>query len=630
MPAHIRACPLMPHYTAITFLPSLPSMPSTSSMPPMSSNLPYAHMTCRFRRPRLLLVTFTLIFVALFAPAARAADDVLRIGSKRFTESCVLGEIVRQTAAPLAHTEHRQGLGNTAILFNALKSGSIDVYPDYLGTIALEILKQDRPGTLEEIDRALAPMGLGVAVPLGFNNSYGLAMRGSDAARHRAGSADVPGSVQEVSQLSALATLTALKFGLSHEFIGRADGWPGLARRYGLPQSPRGLDHGIAYQALVAGQVDVIDIYSTDAKIARLGLRVLDDDKAYFPRYDAVLLYRRDLPQRFPAAWKAISALQGRIDEKAMIAMNGQAELDAMPFDRVAREFLARDGKASSAGTQATPDTAVVATEIRTATETETNAGTKEGTPATEPGAVTSSSPSPQSKAHMGMGAGLAARLFDDDLWRLTRQHASLVFVSVFIATLAGIPLGLLAAARPLPRQTVMALVGILQTIPSLALLAMLIPLLGMIGAVPAQIALCLYALLPIVRNTCTGLQQVSPGLRQAALALGLTKRQRLLLVDLPLALPVILAGLKTAAVMSVGTATIAAFIGAGGYGERISIGLALSDNAMLLAGALPAAVLALLMQGGFELLEWALLRRRQRSARQGRHEESQTSAAQP
>jgi len=132
-----------------------------------------------------------------------------------------------------------------------------------------------------------------------------------------------------------------------------------------------------------------------------------------------------------------------------------------------------------------------------------------------------------------------------------------------------------------------------------------------MIGTVPALVALFVYALLPVVRNTTTGILQVPQGLRLAAQALGLRPWQRLLHVELPLALPVILAGVKTAAVMSVGTATIAAFIGAGGYGERITIGLALNDNDMLLAGAIPAAVLALLTQGGFELAEWLLLRRR-------------------
>ncbi|HEX8884900.1 MAG TPA: ABC transporter permease, partial [Noviherbaspirillum sp.] len=129
----------------------------------------------------------------------------------------------------------------------------------------------------------------------------------------------------------------------------------------------------------------------------------------------------------------------------------------------------------------------------------------------------------------------------------------------------------------------------------------------------PALIALSVYALLPIVRNTCAGLAQVPGGLRQAAQALGMRRADILLLVELPLAWPLILAGVKTAAVMTVGTATIAAFIGAGGYGERIAVGLALNDNQMLLAGALPSALLALVTQGLFELVESALRRRRTR-----------------
>ena len=469
-----------------------------------------------------------------------AADGVLRVGSKRFTESYILGELLTQTAARHGQAEHREGLGNTAIVLAALQAGSIDVYPEYLGTIDLEILKNPKATSLEQMRAALAPMGLGVAVPLGFNNTYALAVRADTG----------------VKTLSELARQPQLRFGLSHEFIGRADGWPGLAQRYGLAQQPRGLDHGIAYEALAQRQVDVIDIYSTDAKIKRYGLRVLADDLGYFPRYDAVLLYRLDAPQRFPAAWAAITRLEGRISADQMIAMNAAVELDGKSFSRVAADWLAPSAAAGAAR------------------------------------------------------QGLAAKLFGPDLWKLTWQHLMLVIVSLGFACLAGIPLGILAAFAPRVRQLVLALVGMLQTVPSLALLAILIPLLGMIGTAPAPVALFIYALLPVVRNTCTGILGVPAGMRTAALALGLRPWQRLLHVELPLALPVILAGIKTAAVMSVGTATIAAFIGAGGYGERITIGLALNDNDMLLAGAIPAALLALLTQLLFEALEKLVVRR--------------------
>ena len=240
----------------------------------------------------LILRTYLLALMLAALPGSALADDVLRVGSKRFTESYILAEIIGQTAAPYAAVRQRPGLGNTAIVFEALKSGGIDVYPDYLGTIALEILKRPAPASLEAVNRALAPLGLGAAVPLGFNNTYALALR--------------PGDGRQPRSLSDLAHRPDLRLGLSHEFLGRADGWPGLARRYRLPQQPVGLDHGIAYEALAAGQVDVIDIYSTDAKIRRYGLRVLADDAGYFPRYDAVLLYRLDMAQRFPQAWQAL------------------------------------------------------------------------------------------------------------------------------------------------------------------------------------------------------------------------------------------------------------------------------------------------------------------------------------
>lgn len=481
------------------------------------------------------------------------ASTTLQVGSKRFTESYILGEVLTQIAAKSTPTEHQQGLGNTAIVFNALKTGAIDVYPEYTGTINTEILRNTGPATLEQMRKDLASMGIGVAVPLGFNNTYALAVRG-----------DAPSSIR---RLSDLAQMPSLRFGLSHEFLGRADGWPGLATRYHFAQQATGLDHGIAYEALTANQVDVIDIYSTDAKINKLGLRVLEDDANYFPHYDAVLLYRLDLPTKFPQAWAALQQLEGKIDAKQMIAMNAEVELDGVSFANVAKTFIVPLG---------------------------VNASTDKSKNATTDAKLKDS---------------FFDKLFGANFWRLTRQHVLLVLVAVGVASCIGIPLGIVAAFVPRLRETIMAVTGILQTVPSLALLAMLIPLLGMIGTTPALIALSLYALLPIVRNTSVGLIQVPQGLRLAASALGLSQRDRLLHIELPLALPVILAGLKTAAVMSVGTATIAAFIGAGGYGERIAIGLALNDNQMLLAGALPSATLAILTQLVFDFLERHLVR---------------------
>jgi osmoprotectant transport system permease protein len=466
--------------------------------------------------------------------AAQAAPLV--VGSKRFTESYILGEIVRQTLADAGvAAEHRPGLGNTGILAQALASGAVDVYPEYTGTIVRELLQREGNPTLEALNAWLAPRGLKAAVPLGFNNSYALAMREEQAARL---------GVKAISDLARLGP-AALKFGLSHEFQQRADGWPALARAYALPQAAgAALDHGLAYEALRAGQVDLIDIYSTDAKIARDGLRVLDDDRGVFPRYDAVLLMRAGVDER------PLQRLQGRITAAAMIRMNGQVELDGRSFAEVARAFLA--GAAAA--------------------------------------------PAPRQ--------GFMARLFAPDLPRLLGQHLLLVFGSLALAVAAGVPLGVLAWRRPRLAGWVLGAVGVLQTVPSLALLAFLIVLVGAIGFVPALLALVLYALLPIVRNTHAGLVGVPAGLTLAARALGLTERQTLREVQLPLALPTLLAGVKTAAVINVGSATVAAFIGAGGLGERIVAGLAVNDNQAMLAGALPAAVLALAVQWLFDVVE--------------------------
>lgn len=498
---------------------------------------------------RLLVALWLLLSAAL--PLQAQADAPLHIGSKRFTESYVLAEIARQTLQRAAiAADHQAGLGNTAIVVQALRSGQVDVYPEYTGTIVRELLGRTPPEgapppTLDEVNAWLAPLGLRAAVPLGFNNTYALAMREADAAR------------LGVDSLSGLARLPAgeaqrLRTGLSHEFLVRADGWPALKRHYGLPvaEAPA-LDHGLAYQALAQGQVDLIDVYSTDAQIGRLGLRVLKDDRGFFPRYDAVLLMRATLP---PAAVSALSTLQGRIDEAAMIRLNAAVELDRRPFADVAAEFV---------------------------------------------------------RGPAAVGAGrptLWAQLIAPDLPRLLLQHLALVLGSVLLATLIGVPLGIVAHCHPRLGAVLVAATGLLQTVPSLAMLAFLIAAVGSIGFAPALLALFLYALLPIVRNTQAGLAGVPVGQADAARALGLGEGQVLRLVLLPQAWPTLLAGVSTAAVINVGTATVAAFVGAGGLGERIVAGLAVNDTDRMLAGAIPAAGLALVMQAvGAVLTRWGV-----------------------
>lgn len=496
-----------------------------------------------------------VVMVAMCCAAWQVvAAEPLRIGSKRFTESYVLGEIMLRAASAVGPAEHRQGMGNTGILVSALRAGAIDVYPEYSGTIAREILKLEGQPTISEMNMALAPLGLGASVPLGFNNSYAIGV--DERLANRLG-------LQVVSDLRAQPKL---RYGLSHEFLARQDGWRGLAEAYELRHIvPAGLDHGMAYEALSAGRVDVIDLYSTDAKILRYGIRVLRDDRRYFPAYEALLLHRASIVQSHPEQWRALQLLEGRIDGATMIRMNAAVELEGRGFREAAAMLNTAEGAANSNAEVAAPR---------------------------------------EAKAAGTSARGFWSVFLGPDLWRLTGEHLLLVFGSLLVSIVLGVPLGVAAAKWPRSAQPIFAVVGVIQTIPSLALLAFLIALMGAIGAGPAAVALVLYALLPIVRNTHAGMQSVGEGLRKAALALGLTERDRLRYIELPLAAPAILAGIKTSAVINVGTATIAAFIGAGGYGERIAAGLALNDNMVLLAGAIPAAVLALLIQAGFEWLE--------------------------
>jgi osmoprotectant transport system permease protein len=503
---------------------------------------------------RAAAVGCILAALAGLAAPARAKEAVVVVGSKRFTESYILGEIVTQTLVAAGRPAvHKQGLGNTGILEQALASGAVDIYPEYTGTIVRELLKREGNPSLDELNRWLAPRGLVAAIPLGFNNTYALAM--SEAKAKALG-------IARISDLAS-AKGDGLELGFSHEFLERGDGWPALQRAYAITASPIGLDHGLAYDAIAAGKVDVIDVYSTDAKLGRLGLRVLDDDRAFFPKYDAVLLMRAGVDAT------PLRQLAGSIDAAAMIAMNGEVELDGRSFAETAQRFLARRGMVGSAA-------------------------------AASGNASASEAPAWQEAA----GPGFLARLFAPDFARLAGEHLLLVFGSLAIAIAIGVPIGIAAWRWPRSAGLLLGAVAVLQTVPSLALLAFLIALLGTIGVVPALIALFLYALLPIVRNTHAGLHGVSRDMGQAALSLGMTARQALAFVQMPLAAPTVLAGIKTAAIINVGTATMAAFIGAGGFGERIVAGLAVNDRSVMLAGALPAAALALLVQFAFDAAE--------------------------
>ncbi len=488
-----------------------------------------------FRRCVLILALLSI------TPQPQAAEKVV-VGSKAFTESVVLGEVARELAQEAgAAVTHQRQLGGTRVLWNALRSGQIDLYPEYTGTISQEIFAGQNLNGDEAIRAAISDAGIEMTAPLGFNNTYALGMLDDRAPK------------LGIATISDLRNHPELKLGFSNEFMDRGDGWPGLKKRYQLPQtSVTGLDHDLAYRAIKSGSIDLTDLYSTDAEIAFYKLRVLRDDLHYFPEYKAVYLYRKDLVTRAPKVVKAIKQLEGTIDEPAMIAMNARAKLERVPEAQVAADFV---------------------------------------------------------KARFGVNVEVQQSSLWQRIGRRTLEHLYLVGVSLFAAILISIPLGVVAARSHTLGQIIIGVVAMIYTTPSLALLVFMIPLLG-IGSTPAIFALFLYSLLPIVRNTHAGLVGIPLPLRESAAVLGLSGWTRLRQIELPLASPAILAGIKTSAVINVGTATLGAIIGAGGYGQPILTGIRLANTATILEGAIPAAVLALLVQGVFELIEIAFVPR--------------------
>ena len=490
------------------------------------------------------LADFLLIFscVPAFLINSSSAADVV-IGSKKFTESYVLGEIAKRTLTDAGiPAEHRQGMGGTIILWEALRGGQIEAYPEYAGTIATEILKSDSTLSLDQIREALEKVGVGMTAPLGFNNTYALVMRRSEAQR------------LGIRTISDLQRHPDLKFGLTHEFLERQDGWRPLRQRYALPQQNIvGIDHALGYSALGNGSIAVKDAYSTDAKIEQNDLFVLEDDLHFFPRYEAVFLFRASTRAD---AIAALRRLEGTLDETRMIRLNAEAER-TKNYARAADLYF--------------------------------NVG------------------APRPSGHSGPSH--LDDSFPHKLARWTLRHLQLAGFSLLLAIIVGIPLGIVASRGGVFGHVILGFAGVVQTIPSLALLALLVPLpfFG-ISLRTAIAALFLYGLLPIVRNTATGLQDIPRSLRESAVALGLSPIARLWQVYLPIASRSILSGIKTSAVINIGTATLAALIGAGGLGEPIISGLNLNDHVTILEGAIPAAVLALLVQWSFDLLDRVLI----------------------
>jgi osmoprotectant transport system permease protein len=471
---------------------------------------------------------------------AENLDNTITVGSKTFTESVVLGEIIRHLAnASGVKTNFNAQLGGTSILWSALLSGEIDIYPEYTGTLMKEILAKENINTLAGLKQSLEKKGIRMTEPLGFNNTYAIGVKEKLAQKLK------------LTRISDLRNHPELILGFTNEFMDRADGWPGLQQHYQLPHKDvTGLDHDLAYRGIEANSLQVTDLYATDAEIKYYQLRTLEDDLNYFPAYHAVILYREDLQTRNPKLVNYLNQLAGKIDAQTMVGMNANVKLKGQSESQVASAFL---------------------------------------------------------KKYLNIKITVITVSHWQQFLRYTKEHLILVLISLSTALFLAIPLGIIAAKQPQLSHLILGTASIIQTIPALALLVFMIPLLG-IGGPPAVVALFLYSLLPIIRNTYAGLNDIPSDIKESAEALGLSSVARLRIVELPLATRSILAGIKTSAVINVGTATLGALIGAGGYGQPILTGIRLDNTNLILQGAIPAAALALIVQGIFELLERRLL----------------------
>lgn len=481
-----------------------------------------------------LAITIVLAFgYSVFASAQ--SNPEIRVGAKHFNEGYILSEMIAILLDDAGFEVQRNfNLGGTAVAFEALKNGEIDIYPEYTGTIAAEILKTDENLSNEGIKKRLGEeFDLEISRPYGFNNTYALVMLTRIA------------DELQIDEISDLRDHAEIRLGLSYEFLKRQDGWEALSSFYDLPHNPIGLEHGLAYQAVLERRIDMTDAYSTDGEIEEYDLTLLDDDRNFFPEYQAVSFYAASLPDDVK---RIVDKLAGAISQDEMQSLNARALFEKNSHAEIALDFL-RDKRLLT-------------------------------------------------NREYDLGDGGWKEIFSK-----TVVHLQLTLMALLAAVIVALPLGIFVYKRPVVSRVILYFTGMLQTIPSIALLALMIPIFG-IGITPALVALFLYALLPILRNTVIGLATVDPQLTSVASAIGLNDRKRLMLVELPLAMPAILTGIRTAAVINVGTATLAAFIGAGGLGEFIVTGLALNNTALILKGAIPAAVLAILIELLFETLE--------------------------
>jgi osmoprotectant transport system permease protein len=474
---------------------------------------------------KLLILTILLNFNSW-------ADQIV-IGAKKFTEGNISAYIIAQSLKkidPSLDVKVLESLGGTGIVTTALVNNEIDLYVDYTGTLV-----QTFKTSYDNLDSTLNSRGLQLASLLGFNNSYGLAVKKES-------------KVTKISELSSI-NYSKARMGISHEYFKRTDGYSALSAHYNLSQKPTTIEHALLYTSLNSNSLDVIEVYTTDAKIKKYDLRVLNDDKSFFDKYDAVLVANSNFAKNNKNTLDKLNELlTNSISSDAITRANYLVEIKGLSYEDAAREITNYKGEVSSNSSESILPYFV--------------------------------------------------------------EHIEYLFVTVLICIIIGVPLGVLTAKSILAERVLLSLISIFQTIPSLALLVFLIPLFGL-GKLTTIVALVIYGLLPIVKNTHSGIKSISTELLEYSDLIGMKPLQKIIKVEIPLSIEMIISGIKLTAIYTIGITVIAAFVGAGGLGTLIVTGLSLDDTVLILKGAIPSAILAIVVEIIFQKIIPLFINRR-------------------
>lgn len=465
------------------------------------------------------------------------AKSPVTIGGKVFTEQSILVDLLAQLLEDhQIAVIKKKNLGGTLVAFEALKKNDLDIYVEYSGTSYHSIFKQkdilSQEETFNFLKKEFSKNNIYSFPSLGFSNSYALVSK-------------INNPYNQISDLKIDSKKYSIAF--EHELLTRPDGFPEFSKTYDLEfKKVSSMNVGLMYQAVHQGQVDFGIGYTTDGRNKAFEMKIIKDDLRFFPQYFASILVHEKALKAYPELKKILSGLNNKISAEEMTEMNYLVDVKKMSPLKVTRNFLQKKKLIKSS---------------------ENNLDI-------------------MSENYLIKNSAL--------LFSKLKEHLYICIYALLFTFFFGFIFGIAAYWNQRIKQFVFILVNIFQTVPSLALFGFLIPFLG-IGFKPSLIALVMYALLPLVHNVYTGLSEVDKDIIQSFKAIGMNRWQILTKIQIPMALPTLSAGLRTSTVIIIGTATIAAFIGAGGLGELIFQGISSMDHRLILLGAIPAALLALI-----------------------------------